>query len=140
MNAVRLVIDTNVLISGLLSPGAVPAELIRHWRRKRFDLVSAEEQVEEIARVTRYPKIRERMQPGAAGELVNELRRLTTWIDSVPALDISPDYSDNYLLGLAQASGAQLLISGDKRDVLAVGTHRGTRIVTAREALELLGA
>jgi hypothetical protein len=38
---VRAVLDTNVLLSGLLSPHGAPAKLLDAWRRGRFDLVTA---------------------------------------------------------------------------------------------------
>jgi putative PIN family toxin of toxin-antitoxin system len=58
---VRLVIDTNVLISALLVGTSLPAHLIVLWREGRFDLLTSAEQLDELMRVTRYPKIRERV-------------------------------------------------------------------------------
>ncbi|HNP42319.1 MAG TPA: putative toxin-antitoxin system toxin component, PIN family, partial [Nitrospira sp.] len=74
-----------------------------------------------------------------AGRLVNDLRRLATLIDHLPTLDISPDPYDNFLLAMAQAGHADLLVTGDKRDLLSLSSHQGTRILTARDALGLLG-
>ena len=70
----RLVVDTNVLISALLGTTGLPAHLIDLWRDGRFALLTAPEQVDELWRVTRYPKIRERPPPALAGRLVNDLR------------------------------------------------------------------
>ena len=52
----RLVIDTNLLISALLVAGSLPAHLIALWREGTFDLLTAAEQLDELMRVTRYPK------------------------------------------------------------------------------------
>ena len=60
-------------------------------------------------------------------------------VPTLPRVDRSPDPKDNFLLALAEAGNADLLVSGDKRDVLALKRHEGTRIVTAREALQALG-
>jgi putative PIN family toxin of toxin-antitoxin system len=60
---VRLVIDTNILISALLSETSLPAHLIILWRSRRFDLLTSADQLDGMMRVTRYPKIRERINP-----------------------------------------------------------------------------
>ena len=57
----RLVVDTNILISALLAGTSLPAHLIVLWREGRFDLLTSAEQLDELMRVTRYPKIRERL-------------------------------------------------------------------------------
>ena len=67
----RLVIDTNILVSALLAATSLPAQLVVLWRADRFDLLTAVEQLDELMRVTRYPKIRERLPPAIAGRLVN---------------------------------------------------------------------
>jgi uncharacterized protein len=72
----RVVLDTNVLISALLLESSLPALLVTHWRQGRFELLTAPPQLEELNRVTRYPKIRERLKPALAGRLINDLREL----------------------------------------------------------------
>lgn len=134
----RLVLDTNIFVSALLLQHSAPTELVELWMAGRFELISAEAQIEEIARVTRYPKLRARLRPALAGRLVNQLRTRATLVVKLPTVDVSPDPFDNYLLAMAQAGTANLLISGDKRDLLALATHHGTRIVTVSAAIELL--
>jgi putative PIN family toxin of toxin-antitoxin system len=132
---VRLVIDTNVLVSALFSETSLPAHLVTLWREGRFDLVMAAEQLAELGRVTRYPKIRERIAPALAGRLVNELRDLAVMVGELPTIDASPDPSDNYLLAMAATGKADFLVTGDKRDLLALGSYAGSRIVTVRDFL-----
>jgi predicted nucleic acid-binding protein len=69
--------------------------------------------------------------------MVNDIRSLAVMLDALPVVDASPDPCDNYLLALAEAGQADVLVTGDKRDVLVLGRHRGTRIVTVRDALTL---
>jgi predicted nucleic acid-binding protein len=52
-------------------------------------------------------------------------------------IDVSPDPYDSHLLALAEAGRADVLASGDKRDVLALGHHGSTRTLTARDGLAL---
>ena len=133
----RLVVDTNILVSALLAGDSLPAQLVILWRAGRFDLLTTAEQLDELTRVTRYPKIRARLSPAMAGRLVNDLRALTVVVDRLPAVDVSPDPDENYLLALATAGSADFLVTGDKRDLLRIGVYAGTKIVTVRDVLAL---
>ena len=133
----RLVIDTNILISALLSGTSLPAHLIVLWREGRFDLLTSVEQLDELMRVTRYPKIRERLAPALAGRLINELRDIAVVVSDLPVVSVSPDPYDNYLLAMAAAGAADFLITGDKRDLLGLKLYEGTRIITVREFLTM---
>ena len=135
----RLILDTNILVAALITRGTPPDKLYEAWRDGRFTLLTSELQIEEIRRVTRREGIRIRIHQAEAGRLVNDLRRLATRIENLPTLDVSPDPYDNFLLAMAQAGHADLLVTGDKRDLLSLSSHQGTRILTARDALGLLG-
>ncbi len=133
----RVVIDTNVLLSALMSSTSSPADVLALWRSRKFDLVTGIEQLDEVARVTRYPKIRARLRAALAGRLVNQLRDLAIVIEKLPRVDIAPDPEDNYLLALADAGHAQCLVTGDK-PLLALKRYRSTHIVTANALTSLL--
>jgi putative PIN family toxin of toxin-antitoxin system len=136
---VRLVIDTNILISALLAGTSLPAHLIALWREGRFDLLTSSEQLDELMRVTRYPKIRERLAPALAGRLINELRDLGIRVKDLPAVTVCADPYDNYLLAMAAAGAGDFLVSGDRRDLLTLKLHERTRIISVREFLTLQG-
>ena len=131
----RLVIDTNILISALLASTSLPAQLVVHWRAGRFDLLTTSVQLGELMRVTRYPKIRDRLAPAVAGRLINDLRALAITIDKLPMVEIATDPDDNYLLTLAAAGAADFLITGDKQHLLGIATYQGTKIATVRDFL-----
>ncbi len=124
----RLVVDTNILVSALLATSSLPAQLVVLWRAGRFDLLTAAEQLDELMRVTRYPKIRARLAPAIAGRLVNDLRALAVTVETLPLVDVSPDPDDNYLLALAASGAADFLVTGDKRDLLGIAVYQGTKI------------
>jgi uncharacterized protein len=136
---VRLVVDTNILVSALLAGTSLPAHLVVLWREGRFDLLTSAEQLDELARVTRYPKIRQRLSPALAGRLVNELREIAVTITDPPAVTVCDDPYDNYLLGMAAAGGADFLVTGDKRDLLSLKLFEGTKIITVRDFLAMTG-
>ena len=54
----RVVLDTNVVVSGLMLPDSTPGRIVAAWAESEFDVVSSPEQLAEIARVLGYPKIR----------------------------------------------------------------------------------
>src|SRR6202045_309314 len=86
----RLVIDTNVLISALLAEKSLPAHLIVLWREGRFDLLTSADQLDELMRVTRYPRIRERLASQLAGRLINELRDIAGVVKNLPVVTFLP--------------------------------------------------
>jgi len=133
----RLVVDTNILISALLSGASLPAHLIVLWREGRFDLLTSSDQLDELMRVTRYQKMRERLAPALAGRLINELRDIAVLVTDPPAVTICADPYDNYLLAMATAGAADFLVTGDKRDLLGLKLFSGTKIITVRDFLTL---
>jgi putative PIN family toxin of toxin-antitoxin system len=134
----RVILDTNVLVSALLAAGSVPAQLLDAWFEGKFTLLTSEEKLEELRRVTRYPRIRAYVDPATAGSLVNDLRHFAEVVSPLPRVDVSADPSDNFLLAMAEAGRADYLVTADKRDVLALRRHGVTRIVTARALLEVM--
>lgn len=131
----RLVIDTNILISSLLTSTSLSAHLIVLWREGRFDLLTSADQLDELMRATRYPKIRERLSPSLAGRLINEVRDLAIMVTNLPVVTASSDPYDNYLLAMASAGAADFLLTGDKRDLLGLKLFEGTKIITVRDFL-----
>ncbi len=135
-----VVIDSNVLVSALLSPLSASASVVTLWQGGRFSLLSSPEQIDELNRVTRYPNIRQRLNTPLAGRLINEIRHLARLVrPPLPEVLVSPDPSDNYLLAMARAGTADYLITGDTRDLLSLNTHEGTEIVTVSHFLNLSG-
>jgi uncharacterized protein len=135
----RIVLDTNVLCSALITPEGFADQLYRAWRDKRFTLITSEEQLEEFRRVTRYPRVRQFIEPAAAGTMHNELRHLAVLLTDLPVVEVSRDPADNFLLAMAQAGAAEFLVTRDKRDLLSIGTFQKIRIVTAKQMLGQLG-
>ena len=129
----RLVLDTNILLSNLMSSAGPPALLYATWQRGAFTLISCEAQLEELRDVSR--RERARIQTTEVGRMVNTLRAVALMVEKLPFVDASPDPYDNYLLSLSMAGKADLLVTGDKRDLLGLKRHAGTAIVTARQAL-----
>ena len=135
----RVVLDTNILLSALINRHGTPAQLIAGWRERRYDLITSTEQLIELGDVARRPVLRTRIVPSTVGRLIRDLRKLAEVLTRLPAVERSADPADNFLIAMAEAGNANYLVSGDRRGVLALGTHGITQILRAREFLDLLG-
>ncbi|MCR4303415.1 MAG: putative toxin-antitoxin system toxin component, PIN family [Gallionella sp.] len=126
----RVVLDTNVLLSALISPHGHPDTIYRAWRTARFEIVTSMTQFDELRRDSRYEKFKAILQPHRVGAMVNNLQRalvleqLTTDIEAV-------DPCDAFLLAMALVGEADYLVTGDHRaGLLQRGHFSRTRIVT----------
>ena len=110
----RAVLDPNVIISALLAPRGTPAMLVRAWLDGEFELVVSASLLAELERAMGYTKLRERIDPAAARELVELLRREAEMLDDPagPPGVRSPDPGDDYLIALGAAAPA-VIVSGD---------------------------
>ena len=59
----RVVLDSNVLLSALISPHGAPHRIHEAWRGRRFELVTCPTQLDEIRRASSYPRLRAILQP-----------------------------------------------------------------------------
>jgi uncharacterized protein len=117
---VRVILDTNVLVSGLMFPQSVPGSAVAVWREGRFDLVLTLAQLEEIGRVPAYPKIRKilRWDDEAIGRFLRQLYLRALVQPAAQALEVR-DLDDLHLLQTLAAGAAELLVTGDD-DLLAL--------------------
>ena len=70
----RVVLDTNILFSALISPYGTPDVIYRAWRSARFQVVTSQVQLDEIRRASRYSKFQDVLQPAKVGAMVNNLQ------------------------------------------------------------------
>jgi hypothetical protein len=127
----RAVLDTNILVSALLSQLGRPAAIYRAWQEGQFTLLTCTGQLDELRATLRKPAIAERIKPHKAGRLVNELKELAETVGPLPRVERSPDPTDDFLLALSEAGNADYLVTGDKSGLLSLARHEGTRIVSA---------
>jgi uncharacterized protein len=138
---VRAVIDTNVLLSGLLWHGP-PHALIEHVREGSLTLISSPALLAEFSEVIRRPKFRPILTRSVIDldRLLGELQLLAELLDPPPlSARISRDPDDDAVLALAAVAGVDLVITGDA-DLLAITRYGNIRIVTPVEALALMAA
>ena len=134
----RVVLDTNILVSALISRAGPTDRLYVAWQENRYNLVTSTEQLVEVQRVTRYPRARKLVEPSAAGTLYNQLCAAHKVLARLPEVTRLPDPGDNCLLAMAEAGAADYLVTGDKRDLLTLKKHGRAAIVSAADMLQIL--
>jgi len=134
----RVVLDTNILISALMVQAGHPAAVYRAWQEGYFTLVTCAEQLDELRATLRKPALAERIKPYRTGRLMNEMKGLAEVVSTLPRVQRSADPTDDFLLALSEAGKADYLVTGDKSGLLALARHHSTRIVSAREFAALL--
>lgn len=142
MNAMRVLLDTNILISYLLNPRRESAatQIIRLGVLGKFVQLFPEELLEELARKAAQKKyLAERLTTPELEELVDILSRESEIIpkitEEIPA--VSRDPKDDYLLAYALVGQADYLVTGDK-DLLVLERVGTVTIVTPRQFWQIV--
>jgi putative PIN family toxin of toxin-antitoxin system len=136
----RVVVDTNVLLSGLIRPRGAPGTVVRALREGRIVPVLSRPMLEEVGAVLSRPWLQEKYGlDEAAVETV--LRFLVTRGELVePRIELRRrrDPRDDMFLEAAASASAERLVTGDK-DLLEMESIEGVTIVTARQMADELG-
>ena len=125
----RVVIDTNVLISGIFFSGS-PSEILKAWRRGEIQFVLSSEIADEYVRVA---KILANDFPGIEINSILTLILTNSEIIQAPAIphQVCEDPDDDMFLACALASECKVIISGDKH-LLKLAGYRSIDILTPR--------
>lgn len=116
----RLVLDTNVLVSGLLFPGGPPSRLVKAWRGGAFDLVISDFVIDELERTWTHLASRLKAAPNDLADFIDtlglraELHRLDAVMLAQAGAAGLRDPDAVPVLALLIASGADCLVTGDK--------------------------
>ncbi len=137
----QAVLDTNVIVSSVISKKGAPFPLIQAWHESRFTLITSESIVKEVRRVLSEQPLKDTFF------ITDErIRRLTKTLrqDAIFATGnadvhgvIPDDPSDEMFLAAAMNAGAKIIVSGD-RHLLSLKTFRGIAILTPRQFLDRL--
>lgn len=136
----RALLDTNVLVSGLIGRAGPPRRLLDAWLDGRYILVTSLYQVQELNHVLSYPRLAERLALSGA-ELDTILAAMLSQAEVVVAqLDLSGvtrDPKDDPLVGAAVLGNVGYLVSGDE-DLLVLKEYEGVTITTPGEFVDIL--
>lgn len=136
----RILLDTNVLVSALLSSVGPPGQVLDTIRRDRHVLVSSTYLTDELRAVCGRRHLKSRILPEELDALIFSMEAAGFVTKVLPTLDISRDPKDNPIIATALAGNADLIVSGDKSHMQSLGYVRDIPVVTPREALKRLRA
>ncbi len=119
MAGLRVVLDTNVLVSGHAYPASLPGRIIHAWRQGAVDVVLSHFILDEFARV--LPRLsRVNLTAGEIRDLTDTFMFMADIVEPDSALEPRlRDAADQPVLATWRASGADYLVTGDS-DVLAL--------------------
>jgi len=119
---VKVVLDTNVLLSGLMFPDGTPGRVVAAWHGARFDLAISVHQLAEIGRALAYPKIRRILDwdDTRIEQFIRQLyiRAQIVDLDAV-SVEVPADPDDAPILATLVAAKADVLVTGDS-DLLSL--------------------
>ncbi len=140
---IRVVLDTNVLVSALLTPDSPPAEILASVLEGRLRIIISPAIIRETGLVFQYPKLKKTMQKHhlSAEEVEEAIFKILKVAIITPGEKIiqgvSRDPADDLILSCAAEGQADFVISGDK-DLTELGSFKGIRIMDPANFLQLI--
>ena len=132
---IRVVLDTNVVVSAVLTRGGAEAHVIDLTAARKIQIYATAHILTEYQEVLRRSKFR-RISPKAIGDALELIRRIAILVDPKEKLAVSSDEDDNRFLACADAADADYLVTGNKRHFPA--QWKRCKVIGARELVDLL--
>jgi len=129
----KVVYDTNVVVSGLLSSRGIPALLLDLVFNERVSLILSEEIFNEYVEVLGRPKFN--LPKRQRSSVLRRLSNLAEWVETIQRISVVKDPDDNIILECAVAGRANYLVTGNLRHFPK--SIRQTSIVNPRQFLDI---
>lgn len=139
------VLDTNVVVSGLIVPKSKPGRLISAWKRNEFQLITSVFLLDELGLVLKRPIFLNKysLKLTAIDNFITRIKRRSLLIEHVKPYDISlRDQKDLIVVATAIDAHADYLVTGDK-DLLEINRKelpQQLRILSVRDFLNVFEA
>lgn len=129
----KIVLDTNVLLSGIFF-GGVPGKILQAWKSGRILLALSPAILDEYRRAG--AELEERYGDLGLSALLAVLVGNAEVVDDAPLQErVCSDPDDEKFLACASAAGASVIVSGDE-DLLSLGSWEGVRILFPRQFVD----
>lgn len=138
----RVVIDTNVLVSGIIQRSGFPFNVVKLWETGSMVMITSVATIGEAERVLNYPKIKKayKLTDDEINRVISNLVTYSVFVENLPELNIIEECpEDNNILSTAVAGKADYIISGDTH-LLNLNNFRGIEIVTPKRFFEIVTA
>jgi putative PIN family toxin of toxin-antitoxin system len=139
---IKLVLDTNVLVSAILNPRGKPAFIFKLALKEAVELVISQAIIKEMHKVLHYSKLIKLLKKNGittkgVEAFIDNLEEIAEITKGELVLDvIKADPADNKILACAVEGGADFIISGDSH-LLSLANFEGIDIVDPATFLEL---
>lgn len=132
----KVVLDTNIYLSGLIFPGSNPALILDLAQKRKFELYCSDFILEEIRRNL---IIKFGYSETVAEQFIEEILKIVKIIIPREKVDmIKNKEDDNRILECALAAKADYLVTGDKKHILPLRQNAETEIISATGFIEKL--
>jgi uncharacterized protein len=132
----RIVLDTNVLISALAFPNSKPDQILSRGRSGEIELFTSAFILAELDRILREKFGFSAREAAVRVRLIRSFARLAEPTEYVSVVTAKDD--DNRIIECALAAQADYLVTGDKKHLLPLKTYRSIKIVSPAQFLDLL--
>jgi uncharacterized protein len=130
----RVIVDTNVVISGIISKSSYPAKIVNAWLAGKFIPVICKTLQEEVNEVIRRSKIR-KQEPSGLKDIRKLLGILFNKAEKIKPkkidLNLDIDQKDHFLLELAVSAGVKIIVSGDEE--ILTSSYKGIAFLSPKD-------
>lgn len=143
LGSLRLLLDTNVVVAGLLWNGPPRRLIERAIEDETIELFSSSALLDELAHTLEYAKFAIRIRTFGT-DIATLTAQYATIISlvmptAVPRV-VAGDPDDDHVIAAAVAARVELIVSGDLKHLLPIGSHQGIAIISVREAIRRIEA
>jgi putative PIN family toxin of toxin-antitoxin system len=135
MRRLRVIYDTNVIVSAILKPGSIPASLVALCLEGSLKIILSPQILEEYREVLKRPKFG--FDPGAVDTFLHDLEKACQMVYPTKRLDCALDEDDNRFLECAEEARANFIVTGNRKH-FPMSEFKGTKIVSPAEFAALL--
>lgn len=134
----KVVLDTNIIISAVILPHGTPAKIIKAWQERKFQLLISKEIFKEIACVLARPRLKKyNITLLRRKEILKVLYKYSVMTDGKLKVKVSEDPNDDMFIVCAMEGNADYIVSGDA-DLLKIKSHDNIDIITADAFMKIL--
>lgn len=135
----RIVIDTNLFVSGIISPKGTSAKLISSWQASEFQFVTCQKAVDELNNTLQSRKLVSRYNIQAADreKLIDAIRHLAIFVEGNTITGVVDDPKDDIFVACAVEGDAKYIVTGDD-DLLRLKRYETIRIIKTAYFLRVL--
>jgi putative PIN family toxin of toxin-antitoxin system len=134
------VVDTNILVSGFISPLSYPREIEKRWRKEQFTLIISPYIIDEIVRVLYLPRIKQKYGLSESDIRVFILAityKASCTAGSLMLSGVAPDPGDDKVISCAIEGQADFIVTGDKK-FQRLEAYQKIRIINEESFIKIL--